>query len=58
MLSSSLIDSVMDEGDMLSMLAALAILPVSAAAIKYLICRSVISMVIKSQGRSFRLSFG
>ena len=37
-------DSVMDEGDMLSRLAAAAIFPASAAAMKYLICRNVISM--------------
>ena len=38
-------DSVMDEGDILSMLAAAAIFPVSATAMKYLICRNVIFMV-------------
>ena len=43
--SSSLMDSVMDEGDILSMLAAAAIFPVSATAMKYLICRNVIFMV-------------
>jgi hypothetical protein len=37
-------DSVIDEGDILNKLAAEAIFPVSAAAIKYFICRRVISI--------------
>jgi len=43
-------DSVMDDGDMLSKLEAEAILPVSAVAMKYFICRSVISIACQNGG--------